>query len=219
MRSFVMWGAIIDAAARASDRCPLPPGFRRTRPHLRRICTARRRWPLQFLVTVPGAAAGKPRESGSLRAARRSHRDDAKMPDDRTPDMPDLTVRELKTEVDSRFQELKTDMDDRFQGLKTDMDDRFQELKTDMDDRFQGLKTDMDDRFQGLKTDMDDGFQELKTDMETRINEEGAATRRHFDVVAESLKGEVKILVEGCYARLDNRERRIQTLEKPRRRP
>jgi hypothetical protein len=120
--------------------------------------------------------------------ARRSHFDDAKMPE---RDMPDLSVRDLKTEMDDRFRELKTDMDGRFRELKTDMDGRFRDLKLEMDSRFERV--------------------------DARITEEAATTRRHFDIVAESLKAEIRLRLEGSDTRLDNHERRIQALEKRRR--
>jgi hypothetical protein len=99
--------------------------------------------------------------------------DDAKMPDDTAADMPDLTLRELKTEMDGRFQELKASIDSR--------------------------------------------FDEVETRFETRLREEHVETRRHFDVVAESLTAEIRLGFEGTDARLDNHERRIQALEKRRR--
>jgi hypothetical protein len=106
------------------------------------------------------------------------------MPDDTAPDMPDVTLRELKTEMDSRFQELNASMDSRFQELEARMDSRFDEVET---------------RF------------------ETRLREEHVETRRHFDVVAESLRAVIRLGFEGTEARLDNHERRIQALEKRRR--
>lgn len=115
--------------------------------------------------------------------------DDVKMPDER-PNMPDLGVRDLKTEMDGRFSELKTELRGRF----ADVDRRFEQV----DRRFE----DVDRRFDRL---------------EARMHEEHVETRRHFDVVAEQLKTDVKLIVEGCHNRLDNHERRIQALEKRRR--
>jgi hypothetical protein len=91
------------------------------------------------------------------------------MADDNREDMPDLSVRELKTEMDGRFLDLKTEMDGRFSELKAEM------------------------------------------------REEHVETRRHFDVVAKSLRAEIRLRLEGTDTRLDNHERRIQALEKRRR--
>jgi len=76
----------------------------------------------------------------------------------------------------------------------------------------------------GLKTEMDGGFRELRLEMnsrfdrlEARITEGEAATRRHFDIVAESLRAEIRLRLEGTDSRVDDHERRIQALEKRRR--
>jgi hypothetical protein len=107
--------------------------------------------------------------------------------DDDREDMPDLSVRELKTDMDGRFYDLKTEMDGRFGDLKTELNGRF----ADVDRRF--------DRMEG------------------RITEAAAETRRHFDVIAESLRAEMRLRLEGTDTRIDDHEQRIQALEKRRR--
>jgi hypothetical protein len=87
------------------------------------------------------------------------------MPDERIPNMPDLTVRELKTEMNARFAAVDAHLEA----------------------------------------------------IDRRISEEAAATRRHFDIVAESMKAENRLMFEGADTRLDDHERRIQALEKRRR--
>jgi hypothetical protein len=124
------------------------------------------------------------------------------MSDDTREDMPDLSVRELKTEMDGRFHNLKTEMDGGFRDLRTEMDGRFRDLRAEMDAGFRELKTEMNGRFAAV---------------DHRSHEEHIETRRHFDVVAEQLRTDMKLIVEGCYSRLDNHERRIQALEKRRR--
>jgi hypothetical protein len=108
------------------------------------------------------------------------------MPDERSPEMPDLSVRELKAEMNGRFHELKAEMDGRFHELKAEMDGRF----TAVDRRFDRL--------------------------EARIAEGEATTRRHFDIIAESLRAEIRLRLEGTDSRVDDHERRIQALEKKR---
>ncbi len=79
------------------------------------------------------------------------------------------------------------------------------------------LKTEMDVRFYDLKAEMDGGFRALKVDIERRSHEEHIETRRHFDVIAESLRAEMRLRLEGTDTRVDDHERRIQALEKRRR--
>jgi len=75
------------------------------------------------------------------------------------------------------------------------------------------LKTEMDGRFAAV----DRRFDRLEARFEARLREEHVETRRHFDVVAESLKAEIRLRFEGTDGSLDNHERRIQALEKRRR--
>jgi hypothetical protein len=116
--------------------------------------------------------------------------DDVRMSDERSADMQDLSVRELKTEIDGRFRDLRAEIDTRFAAV----DARFDAV----DCRFDTV----DRRFDRL---------------ETRITEGEATTRRHFDIVAESLRAEIRLRHQGTDARVDNHERRIQALEKRRR--
>jgi hypothetical protein len=91
-------------------------------------------------------------------------------------DMPDLSVRDLKSEMDDRFRELKTDMDGRFRELKLEMNSRFDHMETRLD---------------------------------ARITEGETTIRRHFDIVAESLRAEIRLRLEGTDSRVDDHERRI----------
>jgi len=117
--------------------------------------------------------------------------DDAKMPDERRSDMPDLSVRELTTEMDGLFRDFRAEIDGRFRDLTMEMDGRFAEV--------------------------DRRFDRLETHFEACLREEHVETRRHFDIVAESLRAEIRLRLEGTDARVDNHERRIQALEKRRR--
>jgi hypothetical protein len=75
-----------------------------------------------------------------------------------------------------------------------------------------------------LQTDMRDGFKRVDDEfsrVRAEIRAEAEATRRHFDIVAESLRESVKMIAEGhahSSARLDNHETRLKRLERPRRR-
>jgi len=91
-------------------------------------------------------------------------------------------------------------------------------------------------RVEDLKQDMDARFREV----ESRIATEGAATRRHFDIVAEQLRSDVALVLSAQVAMnerldhhlaesrsahatfvnaLDNHEVRLSALERPRRKP
>jgi len=64
-----------------------------------------------------------------------------------------------------------------------------------------------------LKTEVDRRF----TKLEKRISDEGARTRRHFDVVAGRLEGHLRLFGERGdvdHQRLEDHETRIGALEK-----
>jgi phage protein U len=71
---------------------------------------------------------------------------------------------------------------------------------------------------------MRDGFQqvraEIKEEMTAEIKAEGETTRRHFDIMVERVNDSVRLVAEGTAhhgSRLDNHEKRLKALEKPRR--
>ena len=131
-----------------------------------------------------------------------------------------------------RVIDLKQDMDARFSDLQQDVDARFSDLKQDVGARFNDLKQDMDSRF----VQVDQRFLE----MDARIANEGATTRRHFDIVAEQLRADVALVLaaqvgmnerldrhiaesrseHATFVRaLDNHEVRLIVLERPERKP
>jgi hypothetical protein len=122
------------------------------------------------------------------------------MADDHEPEM---TIRELKIQVDSGFERV----DQRFEWV----DQRFEQV----DRRFEQVDRrfdQVDRRFTGI----DERFEAL----EKRIAEEHATTRRHFDIVAERLEGHFRLLAargDVDHQRIENHETRIRTLEKRRR--
>jgi predicted nucleic acid-binding Zn-ribbon protein len=57
--------------------------------------------------------------------------------------------------------------------------------------------------------DVDTRLSEVDTRLTAEIREEGVATRRHFDVGAESLRDDIRIIAEGFVA-LDAKVERIR---------
>jgi len=124
-------------------------------------------------------------------------------------------VRVLKVDV----QVLKDDV----RGLKEDvrgLKEDVQVLKNDvgvlkddvrvLKDDVRGLKDDV----RGLKDDLKE--RPTRDEMYAAIRDEGERTRRHFDVVAESLRDEIRLGFEGHLAttsRLDTLEHRHDRLD------
>jgi hypothetical protein len=67
-----------------------------------------------------------------------------------------------------------------------------------------------------LRVEMLHGFDEIRAE----IKAEGETTRRHFDMMAERMADSVKIVAEATAhhtTRIDNHEKRLKRLERPRR--
>jgi hypothetical protein len=66
----------------------------------------------------------------------------------------------------------------------------------DLDTRVGALDT----RVGELDTRLSAEIQQVETALRQEIREEGITTRRHFDVVAESLRDDIRIIAEGLIA-------------------
>jgi hypothetical protein len=96
--------------------------------------------------------------------------------------------------------------DGRIVALSPDMDSEIKEefaaVRADLrniDERVRGLEArvgGVDVRVGGLDVRVG-GLEARVRDVDVRVREEGIATRRHFDVVAESVRDDIRIIAEG----------------------
>ena len=111
-----------------------------------------------------------------------------------------MTVEQFRRYVDPRFRTIRRDI----RGLRRDV----RGLRRDV----RGLNGDVRE----LKGDV----RELRSDMKSlreHVDESALETRRHFDVIAESLRGEIRLIAEvfdSHSQRLDDHENRITRLER-----
>ena len=90
------------------------------------------------------------------------------------------------------------------------------ELKRSMDGRLRRLGRSMDARFERLERSM----RSMRSEITGSAQENGRLaeeTRRHFDVVAESLRDEIRLIAEAVGShteRLDQHEMRLNHLER-----
>ncbi len=119
-----------------------------------------------------------------------------------------MKVNELKVAMDAQFAEMKAqfaEADQRF----AQVDQRFEQVDQrfeQVDQRFEQVDqrfAQVDDRF--------DKVDERLDALDTRITSEGVATRRHFDVVAEDLKSQIRLIASGVTANTTTLERHIST--------
>lgn len=81
-----------------------------------------------------------------------------------------------------------------FDLLRDEMRAGFQSMR----DRFDGVDKRFDEhdkRFDGVDSRLDEHDKRFVS-LETRIAESQTATRRHFDVVAEDLRGDLKVVID-----------------------
>jgi septation ring formation regulator EzrA len=85
------------------------------------------------------------------------------------------------------------------------------ELKAEMDERFARV----DERFERVDEQFADVVRQLTElrEQTTRLADEGAHTRRHFDVVAEQLKAEFRQLAADIIAAYDRTATRLSDVE------
>jgi septal ring factor EnvC (AmiA/AmiB activator) len=82
-----------------------------------------------------------------------------------------------------------------------DVDTRLSEVDTRL--------SEVDTRLSEVDTRLSSGIRRVETTLRQEIREEGIATRRHFDVVTESLRDDIRIIAEGFVA-LDTKVERIR---------
>ena len=74
-----------------------------------------------------------------------------------------------------------------------------------------------------LRAEMQTEFTKVRTEFKnvrTEIKTEGETTRRHFDIMVEKVNDSVKLVAEATVhntSRLDDHEKRLNTLQKSRR--
>ena len=103
-----------------------------------------------------------------------------------------MKVNELKAAMDAQFVEMKAQF--------AEVDQRFAQV----DERFDKV----DERFDKVDERLDKVDERLDT-LDARITSEGVATRRHFDVVVEDVKSDIRLLAGSVVAVTATLERHI----------
>ena len=122
-----------------------------------------------------------------------------------------MTISELKRAMDRRFDRVERTKVDKLEfrraitGLRT-------ELKQAMERRFDRLERTKVDKLEFRRA-----ITSLRTGLRGEIATSAAETRRHFDVVAEAIRDDIRILAEALAShsdRLDKHGVRITALER-----
>jgi hypothetical protein len=75
-------------------------------------------------------------------------------------------------------------------------------------DALERLERGLHEEMAGVRSHFDVRLTETRESLEVRIAESEDRTRRHFDVVAEALRGEIRLLAEGVMAGAEGSMRR-----------
>lgn len=136
-----------------------------------------------------------------------------------------MTTDELHVEMIHRFEKV----DARFEGVDArfaTMDARFASIDArfaKVDAEFANMRAEMNHRFDELRAEMNTRFGRVDAEfakLRVEIKTENEMTRRHFEVWAEKMNDSVKIVAEATAhqtMRIDDHEKRLKRLERPRR--
>jgi len=76
-------------------------------------------------------------------------------------------------------------------------------MDSEIKEEFSAVRADLrnvDERVREVDTRLSAEIRRVEATLRQEIREEGIATRRHFDVVAESLRDDIRIIAEGVIA-------------------
>jgi hypothetical protein len=76
--------------------------------------------------------------------------------------------------------------------MDADIKEQFTSVRADVRAEFNSVR----EEFAAVRGDM----RASETTLRQEIREEGVATRRHFDIIAESLRDDIRIIAEGLIA-------------------
>ena len=106
---------------------------------------------------------------------------------------------------------MDSEIKEEFAGVRADLrsvGDHVRQLDARVSDVDVRLR-DVDTRLSEVDTRLTAEIRRVETTLRDEIREEGVATRRHFDVVAESLRDDLRSIAEGFVA-LDAKVERIR---------
>ena len=124
----------------------------------------------------------------------------------------------------------KEDLRGAADGLRTEMATKaaLEALRTEMATKaaLEGLRTEMATKaaLEALRTEMATKaeLEALRSEMQVAFVNHSSEIRRHFDVVSESLRGDIRLIVEGhsyLLGRLDRLDQRLDAIERQPPRP
>ena len=90
-------------------------------------------------------------------------------------------VRELRQDMDVRFDRMQGRFDERFDRQVAQMDERFDQFSARMDERFDRFAAKMDERLDRFAAKMDERLDRFTTHFDERLNRQSAELNGRFD--------------------------------------
>jgi hypothetical protein len=81
--------------------------------------------------------------------------------------------------------------------MDTETKDAIDAVRGDLREVKTSLRAELREVETHVRTELGETETRLRTEFRHEIREEGSTTRRHFDVVAESLRDDIRIMAEG----------------------
>ena len=84
--------------------------------------------------------------------------------------------------------------------MDSDVKEEFAAVRADLrgvGEQVRGVDTRLSEEIRRLDTRLSEEIRRVETTLRLEIREEGLTTRRHFDVVAESRRDDIRIIAEG----------------------
>jgi hypothetical protein len=138
-----------------------------------------------------------------------------------------MTIDELRTDMLNGFDGVRLEMTDKFGEVRVEAAAEFKNFRSEMAEEFKNVRSEMAKEFKNVRSEMAEEFKNVRAEMADALNRvyqairaEGETTRRHFDVMVEKMSDSVRIVAEATAhhtVRLDNHEKRLKRLERPRR--
>jgi hypothetical protein len=119
----------------------------------------------------------------------------------------DADTREMLESIQAQISTLGAELHGEIGGLRAEMRTEIGGLRAEMRTEIGGLRAEMHTEIGGLRAEMHTEIGGLRAEMRTEIGGLRAEmragdemTRRHFDIVAESLRSDIRTIAEGVAA-------------------
>jgi hypothetical protein len=131
-------------------------------------------------------------------------------------DMSDLDRPVTRRELRAELQEFRAEVRGELQEFRTELRGELLDFRTELRGEFRAAfatKADLLAATEELRTEMSTGFAEMRGYVDFSVKSSRDDLRTHFDVVAESLRGDIHNVIDWLKANLNGMMSRVDALE------